>query len=129
MNTQPKFYYCDKCKNVAVKAYNAGPALFCCGEKMSEMVAGSTDAAQEKHVPFVTLEGNKVTVQVGEVVHPMTQEHHIGFILLQTDKATTRVDLDHTQEPKAEFTLGEGEKAIAVYEFCNLHGLWKKDLV
>ena len=60
---------------------------------------------------------------VGEVTHPMTEEHHIAFIWLATDKAVHRAVLDHTGALEAVFRLAEGEKAEAVYEFCNLHGL------
>ncbi|MHB0742650.1 desulfoferrodoxin family protein [Peptostreptococcus anaerobius] len=35
-----------------------------------------------------------------------------------------RVDLDHEGEPVAEFVLADDDKAIAAYEYCNLHGLW-----
>lgn len=128
MNTQPKFYLCKHCGNVIQKICDSGVKVHCCGDEMTELVAGTTDAAVEKHVPFVQVEGNKVTAQIGEVIHPMTDEHHIAFIYLQTDKGGMRVDLPHDGEPKAEFVLADGEKAIAVYEYCNLHGLWKKDL-
>ena len=56
----------------------------------------------------------------------MTEEHHIAFIWLVTDQGVHRAVLNHTGAPEAVFHLAEGEKAEAVYEFCNLHGLWKK---
>lgn len=95
---------------------------------LEEVKANSKDAALEKHVPFVTLEGNKVHVVVGEVVHPMVEEHFIGTIILKTDKMIHIKNLKAGEEPKASFTLGDDEKAIAVYEYCNLHGLWVKEL-
>lgn len=88
--------------------------------------ANDTDAALEKHVPKVEIEGNKVHVVVGEVIHPMTEEHHIAFITLVTDQKAELKRLDHTGKPKADFVLAEGEKVVAVYEYCNLHGLWVK---
>ena len=60
-----KFYKCMHCGNIAVKVFDAGVPLVCCGEKMVELVAGSQDAALEKHVPAVEVEGNKVVVNVG----------------------------------------------------------------
>ena len=57
----------------------------------------------------------------------MTDEHHIAFIYLVTDKATHRVDLPHDGRPVADFYV-EGEKPLKVYEYCNLHGLWVKEL-
>ena len=32
------------------------------------------------------------------------------------------------EAPEAVFALAEGQKAVAVYEYCNLHGLWKADV-
>lgn len=81
-----KFYKCMHCGNIAVKVFDAGVPLVCCGEKMVELVAGSQDAALEKHVPAVEVEGNKVVVNVGSVDHPMLEEHWIQFICLVTDK-------------------------------------------
>ncbi len=90
--------------------------------------ANSTDAAVEKHVPVVTVNGNDVHVEVGSVIHPMTDAHHISFIAVVTDRKTERKNLNPTGEPKADFTLADGEKVLEVYEYCNLHGLWVKKL-
>lgn len=95
-------------------------------ENEVELKANSTDAAVEKHVPVIDIEGNKVTVTVGSTLHPMTVEHHIDFIVLETaDKAVMKT-LEPTGEPKAEFNLAEGEKVVNAYAYCNLHGLWVK---
>ena len=56
--------------------------------------------------------------------HPMSTEHHISFIYVETDNGGIRVDLK--DQPVAEVCIGDNE-LIAVYEYCNLHGLWKKD--
>lgn len=90
------------------------------------LVPNTTDAALEKHVPEVTIEDNKVHVVVGSVIHPMTDAHHIAFITLVTNHKAEMKKLDPTGEPKADFTLTEGEKVLSVYEYCNLHGLWVK---
>lgn len=100
----------------------------CCGEPMEELVANSIDASKEKHVPAVNVESNVVSVVVGETIHPMMEAHHIGFIYLVTDKNVYRKDLKVNEEPKAEFALLGEEKPLVVYEYCNLHGLWKKEL-
>lgn len=92
------------------------------------LTANTVDAAKEKHVPVVTADGNKVTVSVGSVEHPMTNEHHIKCVILETNVGFTYRELNYTGSPKAEFLLAEGDKAVAVYEFCNLHGLWKTQL-
>ena len=123
-----KFYICAHCKNVIIKADDSGVPVVCCGEKMEELVAGATEGAFEKHIPEVSLDGMQVKVQVGSVLHPMMEEHSIRFIVLETDKGYQVKNLTPGVEPKAEFALIPGEKAIAVYEYCNLHGLWKKEL-
>ena len=33
-----------------------------------------------------------------------------------------------SDKPEAEFIVADGDEAIAAYEFCNLHGLWKADI-
>lgn len=90
--------------------------------------ANSTDAATEKHVPVVTVEGNKVHAVVGSALHPMTAEHHIAFIALVTDQKVELKTLDPVGKPEADFVLADGEHPQEVYEFCNLHGLWVKAL-
>ncbi|MBQ6323073.1 MAG: desulfoferrodoxin, partial [Lachnospiraceae bacterium] len=100
----------------------------CCGEAMEEMTAGSVDAALEKHVPSVTVEGNKVTVTVGSVEHPMLAEHSILWIALETSQGIQRKALSPGNAPTAVFALADGETPIAALEYCNLHGLWKKEI-
>ena len=123
-----KFYRCEVCGNIVELLHNGGGELVCCGQPMKELVANTTDAATEKHVPFVKVEGNKVLVQVGETIHPMLPEHYITWIIVQTDTRVLRANLTPGNKPKAEFVLNEGEKAVAVYEYCNLHGLWVNKL-
>ena len=97
----------------------------CCGEKMQELVANTTDAAVEKHVPVVTVDGQKVTVTVGAAEHPMTPEHYIQWIALATTQGNQRKELKPGQKPQAEFMVCQGDEVEAVYAYCNLHGLWK----
>ncbi len=123
-----KFYVCTHCKNVIIKVSDSKVPVFCCGEAMKELVANTTDAATEKHVPVVKVDGNKVAVEVGSTLHPMTPEHLIEWIVLETDKGYTVHHLTADDEPKTAFVLADDEKAVAVYEYCNLHGLWKKEL-
>lgn len=120
-----KFYQCSHCKNIITFVDNKGVPVMCCGEKMQELVPGTTDAAQEKHVPVVEKDGNKVTVCVGSVTHPMMEEHHIAFIAIETKQGSQIKYLKADEEPKAVFSLAEGDEFVAAYEYCNLHGLWK----
>ena len=119
-----KFYQCEHCKNIIVYALNKGVPVVCCGEKMKELVPGAVDAAREKHVPVARREGNLVRVEVGSVPHPMSEEHHIAFIVLETNQGFRKIDLPHEGKADAVFALSEGEEPVAVYEYCNLHGLW-----
>lgn len=94
------------------------------GDAFKPVTANSTDAAQEKHVPVVTVSGDTVTVDVGSVPHPMTEAHLISYVVLETTHGFQLKKLAHTDAPKAVFKLADGEKAVAAYEYCNLHGLW-----
>ena len=100
----------------------------CCGEPMAKLVAGSVDAAVEKHVPAVEVEGNVVKVRVGSVEHPMTPEHYIQLICLVTEKGFQVAPLSDDAAPEAVFAVAEGDSPVAVYEYCNLHGLWVNEL-
>ena len=120
-----KFFYCKHCGKIIVVVKDSLAPTICCGEEMLELVPGTTDAAVEKHVPVVNVEGNKVTVCVGSVAHPMLPEHFIEWIVLVTDKGIQKKKLTPGSEPKAEFALLDGEKVVSAYEYCNLHKLWK----
>lgn len=122
-----KFYVCEHCGNIITFVKDAGVPVMCCGERMKELVPGTTDAAQEKHVPVIEQDGQKVVVKVGSLEHPMLEEHYIEWIVLETKKGYQKVDLKPGDEPKAEFMLTEDDEVVAAYEFCNLHKLWKKD--
>ncbi len=123
-----EMYRCEHCGNIVIMAHNGGGQLVCCGEPMVKLEANTTDAAGEKHVPVVTVDGDKVSVKVGEVEHPMTEEHYIASVLLETENNLQVRWLKHTDKPEAEFVLAPGEKVVAVYEYCTLHGLWKAAL-
>lgn len=98
--------------------------LSCNGAPMKVLTANSTDAAQEKHVPVVETDGNKITVKVGSVAHPMTEAHLIEWIYLKTKFGGQYRYLTAEDKPEAVFYVAEGDTPFAVYEYCNLHGLW-----
>ena len=120
-----KFYICEHCGNIIAMVKESGVPVMCCGQKMTLIEAGTTDAAVEKHVPVYEVKDGIVSVAVGSVAHPMTDAHFIEWIALQTNKGNQRKTLTTSDEPKACFALCEGEEVKAVYAYCNLHGLWK----
>lgn len=121
--------FTDESGNVIEAVYAKENTVFSCdGKEMRELKANTSEGAAEKHLPEVAVEGNMVTVKVGSIAHPMTVEHSIGFICLETEKGLQRVSLKPDEEPKACFTLTEGDRPVAAYAYCNLHGFWKTEL-
>ena len=122
-----KFFVCEHCGNLVGVINDAGVPMVCCGQKMTQLVPGTVEASVEKHLPVVTVDGDKVKVEIGSVAHPMAEEHSILWVYLQTDKGGQRKNLAVGEAPVAEFSL-LGEKPVAVYAYCNLHGLWKTEV-
>ena len=122
---EQKFYICAHCGNIIAKVKDSGVPVMCCGQKMTEIIPGTTDASLEKHVPVYQVDVNKVTVTIGAVEHPMIPEHYIEWVSLQTKQGNQRKPLEPGQEPKVCFALCEGDEVEAVYAYCNLHSLWK----
>ena len=120
-----RFFVCEHCGNIVEMVKDNGVPVMCCGQKMTELIPGTSDGAAEKHVPVVKVDGNRVSVIVGEVEHPMVDAHYIEWIAIETSKGVQRKKLKPEQAPKAEFMLTDGESVEAVYAYCNLHGLWK----
>ena len=123
-----KFYKCDVCGKIMVMLHETPIPTMCCGQPMKEMVPGAVDGAHEKHIPVVEQNGKNIMVKVGEVEHPMMEKHYIEFIVLETTEGFYQKALKPEIKPVANFVLNDTEKAIAAYEYCNLHGLWIKEL-
>ena len=120
-----KVFKCLKCGELVEVLDEKCDSLTCCGELMKELVPGSVDAAVEKHVPIYEIDDNKLNVTVGEVIHPMEDDHYIMFIAYEYENGYDIVKLNPHDEPKASFTYkGSG----TIYEYCNKHGLWKKEV-
>ena len=122
-----KFYVCEHCGNLVGMINDAGVPLMCCGKKMTKLEPGVVEASHEKHIPVVSVDGNIVNVAVGSVEHPMIEAHSILWVYLQTDKGGQRKNLEVGKAPVVSFALAD-EKPVAVYAYCNLHGLWKADI-
>ena len=122
-----KFYVCNHCRNIAEMVYDTDIALHCCGDEMQQLRPGTVEASTEKHIPAVTVGQGVVEVNVGSVDHPMVPEHFIEWVYVETENGGYRKDLRPDSAPHVEFELGS-DKPVAVYAYCNLHGLWMTSL-
>ncbi len=127
MTKNQKFFICEHCKNLIGMIDDKLVPVVCCGEQMKELTPNTVDAAQEKHLPDVKCEDGIIEICVGSVLHPMEEAHYISFIYLQTEKGGQRKALKIGETPCAKFSIID-DKAIAVYAYCNLHGLWMVEL-
>lgn len=120
-----KFYKCSHCGNIITFAENKGVPVMCCGQKMEELVPNTTDAAVEKHVPVYEVKDGIVKVSVSSVEHPMQEEHYIQWVVLEAKQGSQFKKLVPGQKPEVLFAITSDDEAVAVYGYCNLHGLWK----
>ena len=125
MTKKLEIYKCDLCGNMVEVVHAAGGTLVCCGQPMKNMIAGTTDASHEKHVPVVEKKHGAYNIIIGSVAHPMEDKHHIEWIQINSANKSYREFLTPGQEPKAVFDL-KADK-ISAREYCNLHGLWTKE--
>lgn len=123
-----KFFKCTVCGNVVVKYVDSSIRTVCCGKEMVELKPGTTDGKLEYHVPVVErVDDCTIKVRIGAEAHPMTDQHHIAFIYLETEHGGQIQYLDIDTPAEAKFYCCN-DNPIAVYAYCNLHGLWKTDL-
>ncbi|MCL1804860.1 MAG: desulfoferrodoxin [Clostridiales bacterium] len=127
MAKKQAFFTCVTCGNLVGAITITGAPLVCCGKPMKELIPNSTEAAREKHIPVVKVSGEKCTVSVGSAAHPMAEDHHIEWIYLQTERGGQRKNLKAGEAPELVFGV-VGDKAVAAFAYCNLHGLWKAEL-
>ena len=128
MQNEVTYYLCPICGNFLESINASGMTPTCCGRSMRALEPCGQDASKEKHVPVVTTHKTIVFVKVGSEPHPMEEEHHIEWIAILTDKGYQRTHLLEAQKPEAIFQIGCDEKLVAVYTYCNLHGLWRTTL-
>jgi len=123
MTETNQVYKCDICGNI-VEVIHAGKGqLVCCGQPMTLMELKVTEeGGYEKHLPVIEKDGNKYTVTVGSVEHPMLEGHWIEWIALDTESAVLRKYLNPGEKPVAVFKTKE--KVLRAREYCNLHGHW-----
>lgn len=127
MNGQ-KFFRCKHCGNFVGLINNANVPMICCGEPMQELIPNTVEASGEKHIPKVEVNERLVYAQIGSVIHPSTSEHHIEFIYLATENGGQRKAMKIGEDPKTMFMVLD-DKPLEVYAYCNIHGLWKADVI
>jgi len=127
MNGRQRFFKCNYCGNMVGLIKDEGGPMVCCGDEMVELVPNTAEASVEKHLPDVTVTGDSISVQVGSVPHPMDDGHHISFVYVETECGGQRKRLKTGEEPKLTFVFSD-DKPIAVYAYCNLHGLWVTEI-
>jgi len=122
-----KFFICKKCGNLIGFIKDVNVPLMCCGEEMTELVPNTVEASVEKHLPDLTVSGDSIKVQVGGTPHPMEKEHHISFVYIETERGGQRKCLNIGEPPSVTFSFSN-DKPVAVYAYCNLHGMWKTEI-
>lgn len=124
-----KIYRCKVCGKIILILNNTGTPTICCNQEMECLKPKVEDPnIGEKHLPKVSIVCDRVCVRIGEEPHPHTGEHYIEWILLETKMGYQLRYLKPDDEPNVTFKVFEGCKPIAVYAYCNIHGLWKKEL-
>ena len=127
MQGNQKFYICKHCGNMVGLIDGNNIPMICCSEKMKELVPNTVEASVEKHLPVVTVSGDGINVKVGGVAHPMEDAHNISFVYVETEKGGQRKSLKIGEAPDLTFSFAD-DKPVAVYAYCNLHGLWKTEV-
>jgi superoxide reductase len=127
MSGKQKFYICNKCGNMVGLIKDKGVPLVCCGEKMTELVPNTVEASTEKHLPVATVSGDSINIKIGSAPHPMEDAHHIVFVYVETERGGQRKSLHVGEAAEVTFKV-VNDKPVAVYAYCNLHGIWKTEL-
>ena len=122
MKEKVNYFKCPVCGNIIEVVNGDINRVKCCNKELELLVANTTDGATEKHVPVYEIDNNEIIVKVGETIHPMEEKHYIMWISLVTDEKVIRVTLKPGDEPIVRFPYIKG---AIIYEYCNLHGLWK----
>ena len=122
MKEKVNYFKCPICGNIIEVVNGDIKRVKCCGKELELLVANTIDASLEKHVPIYEIDNNEIIVKVGEVIHPMEEKHYIMWISLVTDNKIIKVNLKPGDEPIIKLPYVKGS---IIYEYCNLHGLWK----
>ena len=126
MTIKKEIYKCELCGNIVEVLHVGGGTLVCCGAPMTNMNEKTSDEGQEKHVPVLEKTDTDISVSVGIIPHPMEETHYIEWIEIETTDKMQKKFLSSCNEPKAEFETTDD--VLSVRTYCNIHGLWKKDM-
>lgn len=118
------FYRCRHCGNVIIKLHDSHVPVVCCKEEMAILTANTEEASFEKHIPIIRGTETVTEILIGETLHPMTEDHAIEWIYVETRQGGYIHNLKPTDEPKIQ-TVMKQDDILAVYSYCNLHGLWQ----
>ena len=121
MFNMAKILKCEECGSIIqVFVEGEGDA---CDAHMIEIPEQTEGDKAPKHKPVVEIDGDKVTVKVGEVAHPMDDDHFIQFIVVSAGAEQYAKCFKPGDVAEATFTVNSTEDVVA-QAFCNLHGLW-----
>lgn len=121
-------YKCEVCGNVFEAVHGGGESVTCCGQPMKKMEPQGGPEYQEKHLPVVQKNGNKIIARIGSVPHPMIEEHYIEWVEVIIGDTVQRIYLHPGEEPVAEFVIQDNNAKMMVRAFCNIHGIWVTSL-
>ena len=119
-----KILKCDDCGSI-IQVLAEGDEKVC-SDHMLEFPVQTAGEKAPKHKPVVEIDGDKVTVKVGEVAHPMDDDHYIQFLIVEAGNAQYAKCFAPGDVAEATFIIPDAGDVVA-YEFCNQHGLWSSE--
>ena len=126
MTERLQVYKCEICGNIVLVMHGGRGQLFCCGQPMRLMEEKTEESGYEKHLPVVEVAEGGVSIKVGSTPHPMDEGHHIEWIEAETELGTLIRFLKPGEKPEAKFKTDE--RVLRVRAYCNLHGLWMREM-
>ena len=122
-----KLFQCQTCGTILYLFDEKKSHITCCGEDVKEIHPDQLGSI-EHHVPVVVKDENQVDIVISAAKHPMDKSHYVRWIILETTQGMYLKYLDKNKEPETRFFLDNGEEIVCVYEYCNLHNLWKSHM-
>ena len=122
-----KILKCEDCGNIIqVLVEGEGDA---CDANLLEIPVQTEGEKAPKHKPVVEIDGDNVTVKVGEAAHPMDDDHYIQFVVVGVGFEQYAKCFKPGDVAEATFTIGADKIAegVVAEAFCNQHGLWSSE--